>query len=430
MDYYTLINIFDYLETKDLIYLSKFRDDIREYVYYRCVSDKVLLKGIEFLQTFEASIPPTVQLVFDYVKTRPYLCISGGFITQLFLGCEIDPTSDIDIYCLDSYCNLEHLEMKRWIESFDNVEITRTGNSNSVWNIDGIIDRTIQLIFVKYDTPTEVIMSFDNSHNRCFYSEGNFYTTFDAINAKNTKTTYFYKTIKSKRAMKAEKLGFTITGLDHTKINPDRETPRKYKQPFPKHIVRMKSWTDYSGSNIIWNPIKLNVLEFETYKDRLEVEANSNFVYLLPTHHFYLKVRIPIEFYVDVVGYAGSWETRGLHSDKQSNCDIIFIKDKLFLVKLKQTMIKLGLKLNNADKLPEKIKQCKDIVGWNDFSKVPQKKYEGYEYHDRIKDYGIGVVKCYKNSLETKYHIKITIKKTYNPKETIHTWFNARYYVE
>ena len=150
-----------------------------------------------------------------------YYCIAGGFPTKLYLDLpmkyEDGNISDIDIYVLggrdiekvedDNVIGIHRrnilIDFSNKIKTLDKKFHIKNVLRHQDINGDPIpsciytfcfelLENPIQFIFTKSINLTEILTSFDNSHNRCGISyKGEFYVTPDAEISKNIFMTYF-----------------------------------------------------------------------------------------------------------------------------------------------------------------------------------------------------------------------------------------------
>jgi hypothetical protein len=115
MDILVWNTILDFIPTKQLpIFLSlnhTFKDSFSNYVYYRFASEHKQLRSNQFLEKMpyepllktvftDPTELETIQSVLQLLQKNPNICISGGFVTYLYLKKIPPKTSDIDVFIL------------------------------------------------------------------------------------------------------------------------------------------------------------------------------------------------------------------------------------------------------------------------------------------------------------------------------------------
>lgn len=203
--------------------LSKeYRTLIRPYVYSTFVKLRKHFSEISWLvpDTFDwVNENDQIKKLVNYVCTNPNLCIAGGYPTLMFFNKDLNLnfTSDIDIYILKH--NKKSIETLT--DLFNNIFIMygkieyHIPASSSIINIKiDKIDRVVQIIFTKQQSPMHILSTYDNSHNRLCYYLGQTYATLDAIQTKQSlaSTSYILK-MNLIRIKKTYDLGLKINGL-------------------------------------------------------------------------------------------------------------------------------------------------------------------------------------------------------------------------
>ena len=147
-------------------------------------NSKLLINKFNIVIEDELYLP-----LFKYIKNDPMLLISGGYISCMYFNKPFKPESDIDIYILngsnESLYNLFMCinflyEIKSYIK-YNNVITFKFENM-----------RDIQIIFTAESRMIDILINFDNPHNRCAYYLGNTYITYDAEYSKLTNCTCIY----------------------------------------------------------------------------------------------------------------------------------------------------------------------------------------------------------------------------------------------
>lgn len=205
---------------------------------------------------------PELKDMFEYIGQKENMLIAGGYPTIFFLERDLDifPSSDIDIYIFGN-CQketfgkfIDFLESKYGIVSINTHNLYFRMDEIGILNIKlRDIERIIQIIGTTHFSAMDVLMQYDNSHNRCCYYNNNFYVAPDALIAKNTGETIFYHNFyDSKRLDKASKLGLKIRALgfvDHSKLREMREKINKNKYFFDGKYFHKKNNCDISRKN-------------------------------------------------------------------------------------------------------------------------------------------------------------------------------------
>jgi hypothetical protein len=240
LDYYTTLEILKYLDCDSLDKLAIAYTDIgntyRDYIYYRHAQEIKLVDRLDYFIPDTFQVPDyneciPLKKLMDYIANNNNLCIAGGFPTQLYMGNAPKSTSDIDIYVLcgnrhnlsgnSMFKNSELVDIEDLLvfirDNYNDVKYLRVGPA--VYSISvSEFSHPIQIIVTAYTSLAQVLSSFDNSHNRCGVYKGRSYVGIDAELSHRTKTTYFYKTAKPVRYVKALDLGFTVFGFSDSEL--------------------------------------------------------------------------------------------------------------------------------------------------------------------------------------------------------------------
>jgi len=243
-----ILDLLDSRTLRNLSGVNQFFRNQKEQFYYRHAFERQPVYRMDVFLKDEFSLPlfdTHLQTVMDYVQTRSDLFIAGGFPTQLYMGKVPKETSDIDVYLLtkEPVRDGQYLtsaiidsvrEILEWFEkTYTVICCIRVGPS--VYSIHvREFNHPVQLIITTNGTPSEILSSFDNSHNRCGIYMGYTYIGMDTKISHQTHKTYFYTTPKPCRYQKAIDLGFHPVGLTETEI----ERISAFQETYPYLILQ------------------------------------------------------------------------------------------------------------------------------------------------------------------------------------------------
>jgi hypothetical protein len=449
LDYYTVFEILKFLDIDSLIKLSiadtKFRETYKDYIYHRHALECKTIESLDYFIPDTVSIPSfsdcmPLQKLMNYIASNSNLCIAGGFPTYLYMGITPKSNSDIDIYVLcgnvhalkkdsmfknNELCDIEQLLF--FIKTnYTEPKYLRVGPA--VFNITvQEFSHPIQIIVTTYKSLAQVLSSFDNSHNRCGIHMGRSYVGIDTELTHHTKTTYFYKTTKPVRYMKALELGFRVFGYSDSElslitskvlhIEPD-SIETKLTNTAIDHILNhiclyvkptdnwMTNYTDQKLPDSCYIPIKIDLANEltetvkNTYRNGIFHKNTHNAYSLNPQtilkspHSYSLYVykclRYELEF--TIIGTFDKSKGRWIKvEDLESIQKLHIVKNNL-----------LEIFKTYYGEIPEKIKRCRCLTTWEEFieyRKILKKPVQydlennvwtdnlwdnGWEYYDAI----------------------------------------------
>lgn len=381
MDFVIWKTIFDFIPTYELKFIKctslSLWNEFKHYIYYRSASDQCLLTSPDYLlsTTINHSIlnHPIIQKIMSY----PFLSIAGGFPTSLHLNKTPSTSSDIDIYVLGKTSNHKYIihqinEFMDWLhEHYNIISIKSIGFGCCVFTIIlNNFEYPLQFIFTQYMTLTQVLTSFDNSHNRCGMYQSSFYITPDAKISKETLTTFYYTPVSNKRYKKAIQFGFNIYNLPletHYMLNEysDDSTPYQIDISLDnfKHakIVFQKDWMNgYSTKYQNTHNITLDIKDYHKWKHDIQYVWKGHLLECMikkSTPINYLDIYCPVTFYYDVT-CVGVFE-----SDDQSHIDTSVSEMKY----LKDVQLDIMKHAYGLKTLPDEVMLSKDIIGINKY---------------------------------------------------------------
>lgn len=401
--------ILDFLPTEDLDIIRKVNKSLwnyfKDYIYFRCASDGIKLVSNSYLIKTDftpiiSQYPETFRDVLDKILDCPLFCIGGGFPTQCYLNRELKESSDIDVFILGGSlmdesessetrknCKKEFEDLINWFsKKYHNTVIKTIGYNNSIFNVSSPnVPYTIQFIFTSYRTLSEVLTSYDSSHNRCGMYLREHFVLPDAQLSISKMTTYFYNTFKTSRFRKARELGFTIYNLteeQNIKLLKDayRILPtevRKTHSVFSlKHLLVNRpikfilEWRNEYNSLVKPNSYLkeekklINVFDYKSYNLQFSFVNNKIYSYLVDNTDTYgLTIKYPVDLYVDL---------ELIH--ESSGC----IKGKPEqLSTLKTILLDITRKAHGLPKTPKHILETtKDIIGQEKYLELCQENKE------------------------------------------------------
>jgi len=430
-----ILNYIDSNEIEQILSLSKYfyhNDWLKQYVYYKCASNNVVLHNNNFLiKEDNLNYPEQTKELFEIICSNKYMCIAGGFPTQLYLNRVPNIKSDIDIYilgglaeekykeeiieyiktnlcCKEEYkSNLVYHKGYNMIHEFTDLLIsldkiykikkcTHFGsyNRSCIFNfIFEKLDYEVQFIFTTRTSPIEIVSNFDNSHNRCCIYKNKLYATPDAEISKKTMTSYFYIDTTIKRYKKAINLGYKIYNFDEKenmkiKTAEDEIDYRIFTVIRPEILIQdpinciyfQEHWKKmYNiGNNYQSEIIKeINILDYDKYKkDLIFYFAKKKMVskIIKKTNINNLTIKQIVKLYYDLE-YIVEYNS----FDKRS---YVVCKDIKYMKDIKNILLEITHKAHKYN-IPEHIlTESKDIIGRDTFFINIKNKFPGIEIAD------------------------------------------------
>ena len=255
----------DFCDSEDYFKLSmSHKNEIfNEYLYYTMINNNLLISTNFLLlnDVFEFKGEKHFSYLFEYVSKYDNMAIAGGYTTTMLFEIDQFDSSDIDIYIfgtqnekiIQTYNDLikflnypkiyyvgscvRQIELSVPDEEYSIKETKSLNNSvdsdilNPNTQNDGIKKRNLQIIGVIASSLTNVVASFDASHNRTAYYLGKTYVTPDALHSKEYKKTFFIRRIKTSRALKALKYNLQIVNkIDYSLLENVKIEDKKYRE--------------------------------------------------------------------------------------------------------------------------------------------------------------------------------------------------------
>lgn len=419
MEVYDILNeIFNFLDHETLriipLVSKDWLNNFKDKVYYKSITFNKQLSNLFYLKEFECNY---TDKIFNYIANDKNICIAGGFTTQLFLNNNVSKESDIDIYYLSSKENIFDVHKKFINFLNDNFTIVEITCLSHIININiAEVEHILQLIFTDSSTLTDILMSFDNSHNRCGFYGGLFYNTPDAIYSKQSGKTYFYELdiTAPKRYRKAKKLGLEIINeINVEGVYKEIDFEQINFHELLNYYIDIKDWINsYSSPSDIFPTITLMLDEITKYKNRLIVENNILLILEDTLINIDLKIRKKCIIKAKLCG-------------KFINPKTLLLSDKMYAHKMRSIFLYIGSLFNSGRENPIDIRHCKDIQGWDNYLKSCSKylstiKPLSKTYKTKLKRY-INLVKKRKAinidiacMYGYEYHDKINIKEQYS----------------
>ena len=140
-------------------------------------------------------------------------------------------------------------------------------------------NRPIQIIHTGYKSLTEVLVSFDNSHNRCAFYRNKMLILPDAEHCKKTQTTYFFKNIKQRRYLKALKYGLKVTNYYKETSIVNYNIP-KIIVPFDKFnrdICMSSLMENYNCEPCNLSYFEIDILNYVDNFDKIEMFMDNDY---------------------------------------------------------------------------------------------------------------------------------------------------------
>jgi hypothetical protein len=396
---------------------------IRDYVYFRLLSEGLTLHNPIFLTKITKEIPSEFRDMIDTFKSEYYF-IAGGFPTKLYNELDMEykngDMSDIDIFILGSndykscYVLDDFSEKLKFLDKKYEVKDIKTYKKepSCIYTFSfKHFKYPIQFIFTTKTCPMEILSLFDNSHNRCGIYRGIFYVTPDAIISKETHITYFYKNIKTRRLQKALKFGMHIYGLTSEKERLILETDDLVSQSkfykldmsvFPiidnpeRYIYFSSSWSNsYSDCDSLLSE-NINLNDYENIKDTLRMDWEGNHA------NIYVKERTNIPYLFSSKKAILYYYVEGIVCGdlRQKPGGDIYIEDMNCLVGIKRALLDISRRAHKLEQIPKYVmEESQEIAGPNNSYAINMNRVlpmisgtmiprvTGFCYRDGIKPY-------------------------------------------
>lgn len=419
LDYFTTINVLEYLDCQHLRNLAKsskyILDNYKDYIYYRHATENELLDSLEYFIKGKFGLPifnsQPLNDLFYYISKDKSLFIAGGLPTQLYMGRIPKKTSDIDIYVLggirrtysssnNRFCREELVDIYNLLEfiytNYSDIRANQTG-SNVITITVREFSHPIQIILTIHSSPAEVLSSFDNSHNRCGIFRDDTYVGIDTILAHSTKTTYFYTLAKASRYIKAMDLGFNIFGLNNTELANIAEIALELEQSSvnqsiglritPEHIMEqliknakpIKNWKiGYSEqqttltmleqqsidiSKPLPDIVKMAIYNGKGIRDfpKLRTAIQPNIILKSPKSAF-LKIKKP-----QLYTYKYSVIGKPVFTTHLYYIEVTDPGEIERLQKIKRNMLEVFRIYHKVQEIPNRISNCRTLTTWSEF---------------------------------------------------------------
>lgn len=416
LDYYTAINVLEYLDCLSLRNLAKsskyILDNYKDYIYYRHATENELLDSLEYFVRGRFGLPifniPALNDLFYYISTQESLFIAGGLPTQLYMGRIPKETSDIDIYVLGGINHTYTKEDRHYrkdeliviynllefiYKNYSDIKVRQIGSNVYTITVREF-SHPIQIIVTANSSPAEILSSFDNSHNRCGIYMDDTYVGIDTILSHTTRTTYFYTLAKASRYVKAVDLGFDIFGFDEQELakivelgsikqineyTGSRKTPNqiinkifKYARPiknwkigygdqratinrFNKLVVDISKPLEFSVKTAIYNG--MGVRDFPKLRT-----AIRPLVILKSPNSAFLKIKKPQlhTYKYQVIG-------RPVFTTHVYYIEVVDPGEIERLLVVKSNMLEIFRKYHRVKDIPNNISNCRTLTTWDEF---------------------------------------------------------------
>ncbi len=417
LDYFTTINVLEYLDCQSLRTLAKYSKSIfenyKDYIYYRHATEKELVDSLDYFVKGKFGLPifnsPPLNDLFYYISNQDTLFIAGGLPTQLYMARSLKSTSDIDIYVLGGVRHTYTNSDKKFIRenlvdvynllefiytNYSDIRVKQIGSNVFTITVREFT-HPIQIILTIHSSPAEVLSSFDNSHNRCGIYKNHTYVGIDTILSHSTRITYFYTLAKASRYIKAMDLGFNVYGLNEMEVVNimelealqssieqslgSRKTPNQIMDKLIKYARPIKNWKiGYSEQREtiktfdrltldISKPmecgVKMAIYNGKGVRDfpKLRTAIQPSILLKSPNSAF-LKIKKPqLHTYKYQVTGRPVFTTRIYYLEVTDPWEI----ERLKLVK--SNMLEIFRKYHKVKEIPNRISNCRALTTWSEF---------------------------------------------------------------